>query len=67
MLDFEITIDNVDIDDQSLTFDIKGERINGLHKSIVNSLRRTLLSAIPTVAFRTELNDSDIIVIFKNV
>ena len=66
MLDFKITIDNVDIDDQSLTFDIKGERINGLHKSIVNSLRRTLLSAIPTVAFRTELNDSDIIIVKNN-
>ena len=66
MLDFEITIDNVDIDDQSLTFDIKGERINGLHKSTINSLRRTLLSAIPTVAFRTELNDSDIIIVKNN-
>ena len=45
---------------QSLTFDIKGDIENGLHKSIVNGIRRTLLSSIPSVAFRTLIDDSDI-------
>lgn len=45
-----------------LQFDIKGDKENGLDKSIVNGLRRTLLSTIPTVAFRTEVENSDLIV-----
>jgi DNA-directed RNA polymerase subunit L len=45
-----------------IQFDIKGDKENGLDKSIVNSLRRTLLSTIPTVAFRTDFNNSDIII-----
>ena len=49
-----------------LQFDIKGDEENGLDKTIVNSLRRTLLSTIPTVAFRTEINNSDI-TIKKNI
>lgn len=46
----------------SIIFDIKGDKENGLNKSIVNSIRRTLLSTIPTVAFRTDINNSDIII-----
>jgi DNA-directed RNA polymerase subunit L len=45
-----------------IIFDIKGDKENGLDKSIINSLRRTLLSTIPTVAFRTNINNSDIII-----
>ena len=45
-----------------IQFDIKGDKENGLDKSIINSLRRTLLSTIPTVAFRTDINNSDIII-----
>ena len=45
-----------------LQFDIKGDTEKGLDKSIVNSLRRTLLSTIPTVAFRTESDNSDIVI-----
>ena len=45
-----------------LQFDIKGDTENGLDKSVVNSLRRTLLSTIPTVAFRTESDNSDIVI-----
>lgn len=45
-----------------IQFDIKGDKENGLDKSIINSLRRTLLSTIPTVAFRTDFNNSDIII-----
>ena len=45
-----------------LQFDIKGDTETGLNTSIVNSLRRTLLSTIPTVAFRTESENSDLII-----
>lgn len=48
--------------ENDITFDIKGTSDYGLNKSIVNSLRRTLLSTIPSVAFRTQINDSDIII-----
>ena len=41
---------------------IKGNVETGLHKSIINSLRRTLLSSIPTTAFRTEINNLDLII-----
>ena len=46
----------------NIVFDIKGNNITGLHKSIINSLRRTLLSSINTVGFRTSIDSSDIIV-----
>ena len=36
---------------KQIKFDIQGD---GLHKSIVNSIRRVLLSSIPTVGFRTD-------------
>jgi DNA-directed RNA polymerase alpha subunit/DNA-directed RNA polymerase subunit L len=62
-MDFKITIENIDFKDNSLNFDIKGEREFGLDKSVVNSLRRVLLSGISTVAFRTEVKDSDIVVV----
>lgn len=45
-----------------LIFDIKGDQTNGLDKTIINGLRRTILSSIPSVAFRTEINNSDLIV-----
>lgn len=45
-----------------IQFDIKGDKENGLDKSIINSIRRTLLSTIPTVAFRTDFSNSDIII-----
>lgn len=46
--------------ENSITFDIKGEKDKGLNKSIINSLRRVLLSSIPSVGFRTEMDNSDI-------
>src|SRR6056300_893601 len=52
---------NVDSENQ-ISFDIRGNPKTGLSPSIVNAIRRTLLSAIPTVGFKTEMNDSDIII-----
>jgi hypothetical protein len=57
----EIELDSTSTPNE-VTFDIKGSSDVGLHKSVVNGLRRSLLSTIPTVGFRTELNDSDIII-----
>ena len=39
----------------SIVFDIKGDQENGLNKSIINGIRRVLLSSIPSIAFRTVL------------
>lgn len=64
-MDHEITIElNAEetSSQNNIVFDIKGNNISGLHKSIVNSLRRTLLSSIKTVGFRTTIDSSDIIV-----
>ncbi len=44
---------------KNIKFDIQGK---GLHKSIINGIRRTLLSSIPTVAFRTDDGNSDMII-----
>ena len=45
-----------------IIFDIRGSIEEGLDKSIINALRRTLLSSIPTVAFRTTIEDSDLVI-----
>ena len=50
-MDHEITIElNAEetTSQNNIVFDIKGNNISGLHKSIVNALRRTLLSSIKT-------------------
>ena len=47
----------------SIIFDIMGDREEGLNKSVINSLRRVLLSSIPSVSFRTEMNNTDIKII----
>ena len=57
---------NIELDPKSksneIIFDIQGSIEEGLDKSIINALRRTLLSSIPTIAFRTTVDDSDIII-----
>tara|TARA_Y100001935_G_scaffold255657_1_gene270599 strand:- start:4728 stop:5933 length:1206 start_codon:yes stop_codon:yes gene_type:complete len=47
----------------SIVFDIKGNEEEGLNKSVINSLRRVLLSSIPSVGFRTEMKKTDIKII----
>ena len=54
MTTFSVSIDNTEIKDNTLQFELNGADEYGLDKSIVNSLRRTLLSEIPCIAFRTE-------------
>lgn len=47
----------------SITFEIQGNREEGLNKSIINSIRRVLLSSIQSVGFRTEMKNTDIKII----
>lgn len=54
MSSFSVDITNTKLKDESLEFQISGSSDYGLDKSIINSLRRTLLSEIPCVAFRVE-------------
>ena len=54
MTTFSVNIDNTEVKDNTLQFHIAGSDEYGLDKSIVNSLRRTLLSEIPCLAFRVE-------------
>ena len=57
-------IANIDINEKSnknhLLFEIKGNEEYGLDKTIVNAIRRTLLSSIETYAFRTSYNNPGI-------
>lgn len=62
-MNFTIEIDLLNTNGNQITFDIKGDKIMGLDKSIVNSLRRVLLTSIPSIAFRTEIQSSDIKVV----
>ena len=61
-MDFSIELDAKKSKPNKIIFDIKGNQDTGLHKSIINGLRRVLLSSIPTVGFRTDYNNSDILV-----
>ena len=60
-MDSTIEINNIIKKDNHLSFDILCDEINGLDKSFINSIRRVLLSSIPSIAFRTD-NISDIII-----
>ena len=46
--------------DNRLELDIKGNEEYGLDKTIINAIRRTLLSSIETYAFRTSYENPDI-------
>ena len=50
----KVSIENTVYEDESLSFTISGDREEGLEKSILNSLRRILLTEIPCVAFRAD-------------
>lgn len=57
----EINVDEKS-DKNHLMFEIKGNQEYGLNRTIINAIRRTLLSSIETYAFRTEYDKSDIII-----
>ena len=57
---------DIDINEKSdknhLLFEIKGNEEYGLNHTIVNAIRRILLSSIETYAFRTTYENSDIVI-----
>ena len=56
--EFDIKFSNIKKDKKNLDFEIGGNESYGLDKSIINGIRRTLLTNINTIAF----NDTDIII-----
>ena len=67
MSKFSATIQRTKLEDNTLGFTLRGSDEYGLDKSIVNSLRRTLMSEIPAVAFRvSEDSPKDIIMSVNN-
>ena len=54
----KISIENTVFEDESLSFTISGDREEGLEKSILDSLRRILLTEIPCISliFLFQLN-----------
>ena len=67
MSDFTCEINIKDTStDNKLEFDIKGNEEYGLDKTIVNAIRRTLLSSIETYAFRTSYNNPGITIEVNN-
>ena len=66
MSSFSATISKLKSDKGSLEFTLEGTDEYGLDKSIANSLRRTLLSEIPCVAFRIDEEQTKDVVIETN-
>ena len=66
MSQFTIEFDAIQHNMNELSFIMKGNNEYGLDKSIINSIRRTLLSDIPTVAFRTDDDSQKDIIIHTN-
>ncbi len=67
MPSFTVTIEQPNLSGSTLEFHLSGSNEYGLDKSIVNSLRRVLLSEIPCVAFRiSEDAEKDIIISLNN-
>lgn len=63
-MESSIVINNIkkNNDQNYLSFDILGDKDNdGLDKCFINTIRRVILSSIPTVAFRTDDNSDFII------
>jgi DNA-directed RNA polymerase subunit L len=66
MSDFKVSIPyNADVMNP-LTFEFKGDPKYGLDKTIVNGIRRILLSSMDSVAFRTTQENSDLKVVTNN-
>lgn len=67
MGDFSVEILNHEVnkvnENYSLTFEIRGNNEYGLDKSLINGIRRILISSLPSVAFRIERDNSDLKVV----
>jgi len=56
MSKFNVSLQNVNFENDILSFKISGSESFGLDKSMINCIRRTILTDIPTVAFRVDEN-----------
>lgn len=56
MSKFDPSITNVKFEKDILSFNISGSESYGLDKSMINCIRRTILSDIPSIAFRVDEN-----------
>lgn len=63
---FKPEISEVKYENKELCFKISGDDKYGLDKSFLNSIRRTLLNDIPSIAFRISENSDKDITIVKN-
>lgn len=63
---FTISLQAISQKDDKLIFRIAGNDKFGLDKSIVNAIRRTLISSIPSIAFRIDDNTKRDIIIRSN-
>ena len=67
MSDFSCEIEILNNENNEFVFDIKGNKDYGFDKSIINSIRRTILSDIPTIGFRyVDKNEINSLKIIKN-
>ena len=68
MSDFKVSIpkDSINKNDNSLTFELKGDIKYGLDKTIVNGIRRILISSLPAVAFRIGGDNPDLVMVKNN-
>lgn len=57
MSKFNVSLQNVNFENDILSFKISGSESFGLDKSMINCIRRTILTDIPTVAFRVDENN----------
>ena len=53
----KVSVKNVSMENDTLTFSIEGQYKDGLDKSLINGIRRTLLNDIPSVAFNVNENN----------
>lgn len=61
-----ISITDIDFNKDNLSFTISGDNDYGFDKSFINAIRRTLLNDIPTVAFETDENKKNDLIMESN-
>jgi len=66
MSSFQPKISDVKVEKGDLCFTVEGDEKYGLDKSVMNAIRRTLLSDIPVIAFKTDENKKKDITIVEN-
>lgn len=66
MSKFNVSLQNVKYENDILSFKISGSESYGIDKSMINCIRRTILTDIPAVAFRVDENTTKDIKVNEN-